>query len=151
MPRTNWMHPAYSPDTNLFYVTVREGAATYFKGPADYRPGTRYWGSMFLNEGHTNEWYGAVRAFNPLTGEPVWEHRQNTGAWSGVLSTSGGLVFAGSAEGYFKALDAETGKDLWHINLGDRIMAAAITYESKGRQLVAIASGHALFVFGLPE
>ncbi len=147
---TNWMNPTYSPITDLFYVTVREGPAMYYKGPADYRPGTRFWGSMFVNEGYTDDWFGAVRAFNPLTGEKVWEHKQTRGAWSGLMSTAGGVVFAGSAEGYFKALDAETGKDLWHINLGDRIVAAAMTYESKGRQLIAIPCGHTLFVFGLP-
>ena len=147
---TNWMSPSYSPLTDLFYVTTREGSSMYYKGPADYRPGTRFWGSMFINEQVQDEWYGAVRALEPLTGELVWEHRLFQPAWAGLMATAGGVVFAGTQDGYFKALDAKTGDELWKLNLGGVIQASPMAYESKGRQRVVIAAGHALFVLGLP-
>ncbi len=80
---TNWMSPTYSPVTGLFYVTVREGGSMYYKGPADYNPGTRFWGGRFVNESVDDDWYGGVRALDPLTGEKVWEHRMFSPAWAG--------------------------------------------------------------------
>jgi len=148
---TNWMSPAYSPDTGLLYVSCREGSSTYFKGETEYRPGTRYWGSLFVNETTMDKWYGAVRAFHPVTAEKVWEHKLFRPVWAGLLSTGGGLVFAGGSGGFFKALDSESGEELWRINLGASILASPMTYEVNGRQLVVVASGGGLFVFALPE
>jgi alcohol dehydrogenase (cytochrome c) len=146
---TNWMSPSYSPVTDLFYVTCREGGSMYYKGPAEYRPGTRYWGSMFMDEQVKSEWYGAVRALNPLNGDVVWEHKMFQPAWAGLLSTSGGLVFAGTQDGWFKALDAASGKELWRLQVGGIVQASPISYLSRGEQQVAIAAGQALFVFAL--
>ncbi len=148
---TNWMSPAYNPDTGLLYVSCREGSAMYYKGETEYRPGTRYWGSMFINEPTMHNWFGAVRAFDPVSGERIWEHRLFQPAWAGLLSTAGKLVFAGTSDGFFKALDAESGNELWRINLGARVQASPMTYLGGGRQMVAVASGGALFVFGLPQ
>lgn len=147
---TNWMSPAYSPDTGLLYVSCREGSSMYYKGETEYRPGTRYWGSMFVNETTMDKWYGAVRAFHPVTAEKVWEHKLFRPVWAGLLSTAGGLVFAGGTGGFFKALDSESGEELWRINLGASILASPMTYEVNGRQLVAVASGGGMFVFALP-
>ena len=148
---TNWMSPAYSPVTGLYYVTAREGSSVYFKGEAEYKPGTRFWGGHFDNQDRDQDWAGAVRALDPITGKLVWEHKLFRPAWAGLVSTSGGLVFGGTEEGYFKALDAKIGEQLWYVNLGGRIIACPITYLSKGRQHVAIAAGSGLFVFALPD
>ena len=148
---TNWMSPAYNPETGLLYVSCRESSSFYFKGETEYRPGTRYWGSMFVNEATVDDWYGAVRAFDPVSGERMWEHRLFRPAWAGLLSTAGGLIFAGTSDGFFKALDASTGTELWRINLGAGIQASPISYATNGRQRVAVAAGGGLFVFGLPE
>ena len=148
---TNWMSPAYNPDTGLLYVSCRESSSIYIKGDTEYRPGTRYWGSMFINEVTQDDWYGAVRAFHPVSGERIWEHRLFRPAWAGLLSTAGGLIFAGTSDGFFKALDAETGAERWRINLGAGVQASPMTFEANGRQLVAVAAGGALFVFGLPQ
>jgi alcohol dehydrogenase (cytochrome c) len=67
------------------------------------------------------------------------------------MATSGEVVFAGTEDGYFKALDAARGEELWHINLGGRIIACPISFLSRERQRVAIAAGNAIYVFGLPE
>ena len=65
------------------------------------------------------------------------------------MSTAGNLVFGGSVEGQFFALDALTGKELWRSNVGGLIISGPITYLSGGKQLVSIAAGNALFTFGL--
>ena len=68
---------------------------------------------------------------------------------TGILSTAGHLVFGGTLEGQFFALDAATGKELWHANTGGMIAAGPVSYLNKGKQLVSIAAGTAIFTFGL--
>ena len=67
------------------------------------------------------------------------------------LSTVGDLVFGGTADGFFFALDAETGEELRHKNVGGRVHAAPTAFAVDGRQHVAIAAGNAIFAFALPE
>ncbi len=67
-----------------------------------------------------------------------------------MLSTAGGLVFTGDAEGNFIALDAATGKALWHFQMGGAVYAAPIAFAVDGKEYVAIAAGSALYAFGLP-
>ena len=143
------MSPSFSPVTGLLYVMSREGGSLYFRNDAEYKPGRRYQGGFFNNEQVMHDWYGAIRALDPLTGEMKWEHRLVQPAWAGVVSTAGGLVFAGTEDGYFKALDAGSGKELWHSNLGGRVIASPMSFEVNGQQRVAIAAGSSLFVFGL--
>ena len=146
---TNWNSPAYNPQTGLYYVPVREGSSLYFQGEALYRPGSRYQGGFFNDEQVMDDWYGAVRALDPLTGETKWEHRLFRPPWAGLLSTAGGLIFAGTEDGYFKALDARNGAELWHMNLGGRVIASPMSFGVDGAQRVAIAAGSGLFVLGL--
>jgi alcohol dehydrogenase (cytochrome c) len=148
---TNWMSPAFNPELGLMFIPVREGSSIYYFGEADYKPGTRYQGSFFRNEDVEQEWYGAIRALNATTGEKVWEHKLFLPPWAGVLSTAGRVLFASTDDGYFKALDAKSGAELWHRNLGGRMFSAPISYLSKGKQRIALASGSGLFVFGLRE
>jgi alcohol dehydrogenase (cytochrome c) len=68
---------------------------------------------------------------------------------AGVLSTGGGLVFASTEEGNFFALDADTGKPLWDLQLGAAIRANPMSFGVDGKQYIAIAAGSALFIFGL--
>ena len=69
--------------------------------------------------------------------------------WAGVLSTAGGLVFSGSDEGNFFALDAKTGKPLWDFQTGGGIAANPVAFHIDGKQSVAIAAGRVLYVFSL--
>lgn len=146
---TNWNSPSYSPATGLFYVPIREGSSLYYQGEARYTPGARFQGGYFNNERVMEDWYGAIRALDPVTGEMKWEHRVMAPSWAGVMSTAGGVLFAGTEDGYFKALDAKAGRELWHVNLGGRVIASPMSFAVNGEQRVAIAAGSALFVFGL--
>ena len=93
--------------------------------------------------------YGAVRAIVPQTGEIRWEHKLVSPPWAGLLSTAGNVVFGGTTQGNFFALDARTGKHLWYFPTGGFIVANPITYLSNGKQHVAIAAGDLLVAFGL--
>jgi alcohol dehydrogenase (cytochrome c) len=68
-----------------------------------------------------------------------------------VLSTRGGVVFAGESDGNFIALDARTGVDLWHVQLGAAVYSTAITYQLDGKQYVVIPAGSALFAFSIAQ
>lgn len=148
---TNWYSPSYSPQTKLFYLSVWENKGLYRKGDQEYSPGNRYIGSVPLIDLPDDPGHGAIRALNPKTGEKVWEYKLHTKPWAGVLSTAGKVVFGGSDEGSFFALDAETGKEGWRLNLGGIIRANPVTFLSKGKQVVAIAAGNAIIALHVDE
>ena len=145
---TNWFSPSYSPATGLLYVAVREMGAYYYKGEAEYKPGTFFAGGgerSLAGDKAT----GAICALEAATGKMKWEFTLKSPPWAGVLSTAGGVVFGGSNEGNFYALDALSGKALWDFQTGGAIAANPISFLIDARQHVAIAAGHALFVFAL--
>lgn len=145
---TNWFSPSYDPGRKQFYVSVREMGSYYYKGEAEYKPGTFFagGGERALNG---DEAFGAIRALDSATGKQKWEFRLQSPPWVGVLGTAGGLVFGGSAEGNFYALDAMSGTPLWDFQTGGSMASNPISFSIDGKQRVAIASGHAIFVFGL--
>jgi alcohol dehydrogenase (cytochrome c) len=145
-----WFSPASSPQTYLFYLTVRVNGRVYFRTDAAYESGRMFTGAAHRGVPGEEPW-GALRALDPLTGEKRWEFRLLTPPWSGVMATAGGLVFSGAMEGDFFALDAVTGKPLWRFQTGGAIWANPISYLSEGKQYVAIAAGSSLIVFALPE
>jgi alcohol dehydrogenase (cytochrome c) len=82
----------------------------------------------------------------------VWELPQVGPGRSGggVLSTAGGVVFFGDDNGALAAVDAKTGKGLWHFNTNEILRASPMTYMVDGKQYIAIASGSNIIAFGLP-
>jgi alcohol dehydrogenase (cytochrome c) len=146
---TNWFSPSYSPETGFFYLQAREDyAQTFYKAVTPYEPGKHFEGGN-ARDVPGSEHRGVVKAIDALTGEIKWEFDLYAPAFSGVLSTAGGLVFGGTREGNFFALDAATGKPLWHFQTGAPIAADPISFAIDGRQHVAIAAGQAIFVFAI--
>ena len=149
---TNWMSPAYNPDTGLFYVAVQEGCGINTKAKDTFRPG----GNPYMATGYVDspeeprEMH--VRALELTTGKRRWDYKQigSTRYGAGLLSTAGGLIFAGDDQGGLTALDAATGKALWRFNTGQRISASPIAYSFKGRQYIAVEAGSNVVAFGLP-
>jgi alcohol dehydrogenase (cytochrome c) len=145
---TNWFSPSYSPKTKLLYVAVREMSSYYFKGEAQYEPGAYFMGGgerALMGDAAS----GAIRALDVATGKTVWEFHQRSPPWAGVLSTAGGLVFAGAEEGNFFALDARTGEPRWQFQTGGSVRSNPISFQIEGKQQIAVAGGRAIFVFGL--
>jgi alcohol dehydrogenase (cytochrome c) len=149
---TNWMSPSYSPQTGLFYVAAREQCDVFTSAVPHYEAGAGFFGSTANPPPKQKEKdSGAFRAIDPLNGEVRWEFGLYSAPFGGMLSTAGGLVFAGDMEGYLIALDALTGKDLWHFQTGASIYAAPIAYALNGKQYLAIPSGGALLTLALPD
>lgn len=146
---TNWYSPTYSPATQLFYVqVVVNNADIFYKMKQPYTPGAVYLGGDFRNPiGQEPE--STVKALDVKTGALRWEFPLNTASMAGLMSTAGGLVFGGSREGWFFALDAATGQPLWRFSCGGSIMANPITFLVDGRQHIAICAASAVFVFAL--
>jgi alcohol dehydrogenase (cytochrome c) len=154
----NWAPTSFSPRTGLYYVSHWENSSIIamegmFPQPNGINRRQTAMGQVnlepFFND--EDEAYGVIRAYDPNTLEPKWEHRMADITWAGVLTTAGDVVFGGGREGYFLALDARTGELLWRQSLGGQINAAPMTYAIDGRQYVAIAAGSALFSFALPS
>ncbi len=146
---TNWASPSFSPQTNLFYLAVRESCALYSSITKEPRPGDPYTGTGQQEE--PGLFPGAIRAIDPQTGTIKWNfdlHQGSVGA--GVLATAGGVVFAAAKDGNLIALDARTGAALWHYQTGGEINASPISYSVDGKQYVAVATDSVLFTFALP-
>jgi alcohol dehydrogenase (cytochrome c) len=150
---TNWWSPTYSPQTNLFYVMAFDGAGKYYIGKAEHKAGQPFLGGIGTSNSDERtpdpSYRSAVRALDPTTGTLRWEYPVHPKSTSGLLSTQGNLVFGGTAEGDFFALDARSGKELWRLDLGGRVHAAPVSYLVGGKQYVTIAAGSALFTLGL--
>ena len=147
---TNWMSPTYDPQMKLFYVTAREQCDVFSTAPQPYEAGHAYYGSAYFPNDDAEPYWGALRAIEPDSGKIKWEWKHPSPTWSGVLSTAGGLVFTGDAEGNFIALDAASGKALWHFQAGGSVYSGPMTFAVEGKQYVAVAAGSTLFTFGLP-
>jgi len=92
---------------------------------------------------------GIVKAFDVVSGKSKWEIEEKFPVWSGTLNTSGGLVFYGTLDGFFRAVDKETGKVLWSTKLPSGIIGNPITYKANGSQYVSVFSGIGGWI-GLP-
>jgi PQQ-dependent dehydrogenase (methanol/ethanol family) len=133
---------AYSPDTGLFYVPTNHVCMDYEPFKVNYTAGQPYVGatlSMYPPPGEPN--MGNFIAWDGKTGKIVWSNKEQFSVWSGALSTAGGIVFYGTLEGYLKAVDAKTGKELYKFKTPSGIIGNVMTYERGGKQYVAVLSG----------
>jgi len=133
---------AYSPQTGLFYVPTNHVCMDYEPFKVSYTAGQPYVGatlSMYPPPGESN--MGNFIAWDAKTGKIVWSDKEQFSVWSGALATAGGVVFYGTLEGYLKAVDAKTGKELYKFKTPSGIIGNVMTYEHGGKQYVAILSG----------
>jgi glucose dehydrogenase len=85
---------------------------------------------------------GVFSAWDPVAGKEVWSIPERFPVWSGALVTAGNVVFYGTLDGWFKAVDARTGKLLWQYQTGSGIVGQPMTYRGPdGKQYVAVLSG----------
>src|SRR6185436_14780166 len=149
---TNFQSPSYSPITGLFYLEYSEAGAQYVSAPQVPEKGREYLGRAPARTAKDPPPSAGIKAIDPETGKTVWDFKLFQGSLSnGVLATAGGVVFASSRDGNIIALDARTGKVLWHYQTGGNHAAAPISYAIDGRQYVALTAGNVLYSFALPE
>jgi PQQ-dependent dehydrogenase (methanol/ethanol family) len=133
---------AFSPRTGLLYIPAHNTCMDYEAQEVNYIAGTPYLGAsvkMYQGEGH----HGELVAWDPRTARAVWSVKDmKFPLYSGVLATAGDVVFYGTMDGWFKAVDARSGHELWQFKTGSGIVGNPMTYVGPdGRQYVAVYSG----------
>jgi lanthanide-dependent methanol dehydrogenase len=138
----DWNPSAFSPRTGLLYVPHLNLCMDEGHSEANYIAGTPYLGAdarMYAGPGGNR---GMLTAWDPVARRPVWRLREDLPLWSGALATGGDLVFYGTMDGLFKAVDARTGRLLWQFRLSSGTIGQPVSFSGPdGRQYVAILAG----------
>ena len=142
----DWQPAAWSPRTRLLYLPHNHLCMDYQGMEANYIAGTPYVGAnvrMYSAEGRNDTTHrGTFTAWDPVARKKVWEIREKFPVWSGAVVTAGDVVFYGTMDRWFKAVDARSGELLWQTQVGSGIIGQPITYRGPdGKQYVAILSG----------
>jgi lanthanide-dependent methanol dehydrogenase len=138
----DWQPSAFSPMTGLMYIPHNNLCQDVESVEANYIAGTPFVGmnlKMYPGPGGNR---GAFDAWDPVARKLVWSVKESFPVWSGALATAGNLAFYGTMEGWFKAVDARTGQELWKFKTGSGIIGQPISYRGPdGKQYVAVLSG----------
>jgi lanthanide-dependent methanol dehydrogenase len=138
----DWQPSSYSPKTGLLYIPHQNLCQDVEAGEANYIEGTPYVAAivkMYAGPGGNR---GVLTAWDPVARKAVWEIKEKFPVWSGTVVTAGDLVFYGTMEGWFKALDAKTGKELWRFKTGSGIIGQPVVYRGPDqKEYVAVLSG----------
>jgi alcohol dehydrogenase (cytochrome c) len=143
----NWPPTTYSPQTNRYYIPTIEGcnkAYTEVTKPGDLKGRMLFLGGApftTYEDKDCGRITGSITAIDVATGKVAAKHATRHPQLGGLLSTAGGLVFSGYAEGEFVALDAKTLKELWKFETGSAINAPPMSFMSGGKQYIAIEVG----------
>ncbi|HTD11421.1 MAG TPA: PQQ-dependent dehydrogenase, methanol/ethanol family [Steroidobacteraceae bacterium] len=134
--------PAYSPRTHLFYTSTNNLCMDYTPTRAAYLKGTQFAGVNSPYSAGPGGYLGTFMAWNAATGKKVWENKEAFPNWSGALVTAGDVAFYGTLDGWFKSVDARTGKVLSRFKVGSGVVGNPITYRAPdGKQYVAVYAG----------
>jgi PQQ-dependent dehydrogenase (methanol/ethanol family) len=138
----DWQPSAFSPRTGLLYTAMFNVCMDVTDHPQSYIAGTPYDGmEMTRHPGPGGNW-GAFIAWDPVRGKKVWEIKEKFLVMSGALTTASDLVFYGTVDGWFRAVDARNGKVLWSQKLGSGIVSQPIAYTGPdGQQYIAVYTG----------
>ena len=138
----NWEPISYDPKRGLAYANTINIGGRYHPVDEEFKKG-----EMYLGVKKADFWEypegprGYLKALEPLTGKAKWQAPSDEPRFSGVLSTAGGVVFAGQLTGEFEAFDSDTGKKLWQFQTGSGIEGQPVTWQQDGTQYIAVASG----------
>ncbi len=138
----NHQPASYDPRTKLFYVGTNHICMDYQAFGVKYKGGFPYVGAILsmypADHGNTR---GRLIAYDPISGQTKWSVDDTFQVYSGPLTTDGGVVFYGTLDGWFKAADEATGKELYKFHAPSGIIGNPITYTYKGKQYIAVLSG----------
>jgi len=163
----NYMTGSYSPDSHTLFLPVQSTCAKMIAlDPASGTAGTYAMSNRIVIDPEAGGLLGNLFAVDAVTGQTRWVHRQRAGMQS-LITTGGGLVFAGDADGRFAAFDQADGSELWAINLGSTVSGYPASFAVNGQQYIATSTGrwlsdaftpelvhgaqNTLFVFALPS
>jgi glucose dehydrogenase len=138
----DWNASAFSPVTGLVYIPHINLCQDMGISNANYIAGTPFVGAdvkMYAGPGGNR---GVFTAWDPVAQRKVFEIKEDLPLWSPALATGGNLVFYGTMDGWFKAIDARSGKLLWQFKAGSGIIGQPISYRGPdGRQYIAVVAG----------
>ena len=137
---SEWSPMSVNPTLGYAYVAGLEQPMHYITHPAELQKGQLWLGSAFKTIGGEGQ-YGTFSAVDLNTGKIAWQDRMDQPMMGGSLATASGLVFTGEGNGHFNAIDAKTGKNLWHFVAGAGCNSAPMTYTLDGTQYIAVACG----------
>jgi alcohol dehydrogenase (cytochrome c) len=138
----DWQPSAFSPVTGLVYIPHQNLCMDVESVEANYIAGTPFVGMNEKISPGPGGNRGLFDAWDPVARNLVWSIKENFPVWSGALVTAGNVAFYGTMEGWFKAVDARTGQELWKFKTGSGIIGQPISYRGPdGKQYIAILSG----------
>jgi len=138
----DWQPSSFSPRTGLAYIPHQNLCEDEEGIEANYIAGTPYVGMNVRMYAGPGGHRGELTAWDPVAGRPAWKLIEKFPVWSGTLVTASDVVFYGTMDGWFKAVDARTGTPLWQYRVGSGIIGQPVTYRGPdGRQYVAVMSG----------
>jgi PQQ-dependent dehydrogenase (methanol/ethanol family) len=133
---------SYSPRTGLFYTATNNLCMSFQAAPVTRIPGTPFIGASTPYTAGPGGHMGAFIAWDAARGRKVWEIKEKFPVWSGSVVTAGDVVFFGTLDGWFKAADARSGRELWKFKVGSGVVGAPISYRGPdGKQYIAIYAG----------
>ncbi len=142
---------SYSPQTGYFYISGNHLCMNYEPFEVSYTAGQPYVGAtltmrpaqgdVMTGKADGSHNLGQFTAWDATTGKIVWSNKEPFSVWSGSVATAGGVVFYGTLEGYLKAVDAKTGKELYKFKTPSGIIGNVNTWEYDGKQYVGVLSG----------
>jgi lanthanide-dependent methanol dehydrogenase len=138
----DWQPSSYSPRTGLIYIPHNNLCYESQGVQANYISGTPYVGMnvrMYAGPGGNR---GIFSAWDPVKAKTAWSLNEMFPVWSGTVVTAGDVVFYGTMDGWFKAIDARNGTLLWQFKAGSGIISQPITYKGPdGKQYIAFMCG----------
>jgi alcohol dehydrogenase (cytochrome c) len=138
----NWIATSYDAQTKILYLPMEETCMDLIPAPPGERGNLTSGVNWFIRPRPDSDGnYGRVEALNLETKKVLWIDRQRAPQMTCTLATAGGIVFAGSFDRYFKAYDAATGRELWHVRLNDVPNSCPITYSVNGKEYLAVGVG----------
>jgi lanthanide-dependent methanol dehydrogenase len=138
----DWQPSSYSPRTGLLYIPHQNLCEDTESVEANYIEGTPYVAAIVKMYAGPGGHRGVLTAWDPVGRKAVWEVKEKFPVWSGTVVTAGDVVFYGTMDGWFKALDARSGKELWRFKTGSGIIGQPIVYRGPDKkEYVAVLSG----------
>jgi alcohol dehydrogenase (cytochrome c) len=149
---TNFQAPTYDAKNGLFILEYVSSQGFAQSAPVTYEKGKQFLGRGVSGGPQAAASDQGIEAIDAKTGNIVWKFPMvRVGLSSGLVGTSGGFVFAASAEGQLLALDEKTGKPLWHFRVNGPVNSSPMVYMAGGKEFIAITASTQLLTFGLPD
>lgn len=138
----NQQPAAFSPKTGMFYVPTNNLCMDFEGREVTYIAGTPYIGGMAPEKGGPGGYKGEFIAWDAVNGKKLWGVQEPFPVWGGALATAGGVVFYGTLDGWFKAVDMANGKVQWQFKVGSGVVGNPIAYTGPdGKEYIAVYSG----------